>query len=26
VAFGYGALAYADTDFHRADEAPSRAH
>ena len=26
VAFGYGALAYPDTDFHRAVVAPSRAH
>jgi len=24
--FGYGAVAYSDTDFHRADVAPSRAH
>ena len=26
VTFGYGAVAYSDTDFHRADVAPSRAH
>jgi hypothetical protein len=26
VTFGYRALAYSDTDFHRADLAPSRAH
>ena len=26
VTFGYGASAYSDTDFHRADETPSRAH
>ena len=26
VTFGYGAVAYSDTDFHRADAAPSRAH
>jgi hypothetical protein len=26
VTFSYGAVAYSDTDFHRADVAPSRAH
>src|SRR5262244_2059185 len=26
VTFGYGAVAYSGTDFHRADVAPSRAH
>src|SRR4029434_2446322 len=26
VTLGYGAVAYSDTDFHRADVAPSRAH
>ena len=26
VTFGYRVLAYSDTDFHRADKAPSRAH
>ena len=26
VTFGYGAVAYSDTDLHRADLAPSRAH
>ena len=26
VTFGYGVVAYSDTDFHRADVAPSRAH
>jgi hypothetical protein len=26
VTFGYGAVAYSDTDFHRANVAPSRAH
>ena len=26
VTFGYGAVAYSGTDFHRADMAPSRAH
>ena len=26
VTFGYRVLAYSDTDFHRADQAPSRAH
>ena len=26
VTFGYGAVAHSDTDFHRADLAPSRAH
>ena len=26
VTFGYGVLAYPDTDFHRANVAPSRAH
>jgi len=26
VTFGYGVVAYSDTDFHRANVAPSRAH
>ena len=26
VTFGYGAVAYSGTDFHRADVVPSRAH
>src|SRR5207247_9407789 len=26
VTFSYGAVAYSDTDFHRADVTPSRAH
>jgi hypothetical protein len=26
VTSGYGVVAYSDTDFHRADVAPSRAH
>jgi len=26
VTFSYGAVAYSDTDFHRANMAPSRAH
>jgi hypothetical protein len=26
VTFSYGAVAYSDTDFHRANVAPSRAH
>ena len=26
VTFGYGAVAFSDTDFHRADKAPSWAH
>src|SRR5262245_8850935 len=26
VTFGYGAVAYSDTDFHRANVAPSQAH
>jgi hypothetical protein len=26
VTFSYGAVAYSDTDFHRADVAPLRAH
>jgi len=26
VSFGFGVVAFSDTDFHRADVAPSRAH